>query len=98
MDNTFPHAKGRNSMSDVYRMLEHFLEAEKSDTASKVDQEKYPKPDWAISQLTRASGLVEDICEHGVGHPNQDWLVRRKFSHPTENHWGVHGCDGCCGT
>lgn len=53
---------------------------------------KYTKPKWAVQQITRASGLIEDICEHGVGHPNQVWLDE----HPDEAHWGIHGCDGCC--
>jgi hypothetical protein len=41
-------------------------------------------------RLTRASGLIEDVCEHGVGHPNREWLR----AHP--EHDGIHGCDGCC--
>lgn len=61
----------------------------------KAIAEKYPPAPWAICQFERASGLVEDICEHGQGHPNKVWL--------TEN-WriaarfmlDVHGCDGCC--
>lgn len=55
---------------------------------------KYPKPDWAIDQIIRASGLVEDICEHGVGHPNRTWLA---IHDPGNKHcFGIHGCDGCC--
>lgn len=53
---------------------------------------KYPKPKWARSQTTRLSGLVEDVCEHGVGHPNQDWLK----AHPDQKYLAIHGCDGCC--
>lgn len=41
-------------------------------------------------RLTRESGLIEDVCEHGVGHPNAEWLR----AHP--EHDGTHGCDGCC--
>ena len=55
---------------------------------------KYDKPSWATQQVTRASGLVEDKCEHGVGHPNVEWL---KTHDPTgSGAYGVHGCDGCC--
>ena len=57
---------------------------------------KYKKPDWAVDQITRGSGLVEDVCEHGVGHPNIEWLEAYK-DHPQIEAFGVHGCDGCCG-
>lgn len=55
---------------------------------------KYKKPDWAVDQTVRATGLVEDICEHGVGHPNIEWLKE----HDPDGKLGfsVHGCDGCC--
>lgn len=53
----------------------------------------YPQPDWAVSQHIRddCGDLVEDICEHGIGHPNSVWLAK----HGREVD-GVHGCDGCC--
>lgn len=54
------------------------------------NKNKYKKPAWAKAQLIRESGLLEDICECGVGHPNMDFLK----DHPT--HDGVHGCCGCC--
>lgn len=50
------------------------------------------KPDWAVSQLVRETGLVEDVCEHGVGHPNRDFIKRKKLGWG----WTVHGCCGCC--
>lgn len=53
---------------------------------------KYKKPKWAESQTVRLSGLVEDVCSHGVGHPNAQWLKE----HPLLKHLAVHGCDGCC--
>lgn len=52
---------------------------------------KFKKPYWAIQQITRETGLVEDVCEHGIGHPNQIWL--KKFGRECD---GIHGCDGCC--
>ena len=52
---------------------------------------KYKKPKWAVSQTVRESGLVEDICEHGVGHPNRQWL-----DHHPKSGLSIHGCDGCC--
>jgi len=56
---------------------------------------KYSKPDWADGQTTRMSGLVEDTCSHGVGHPNKEWLEY----HPDKPELGTHGCCimGCCG-
>lgn len=40
--------------------------------------------------------LLERFCEHGVGHPDPDataFIVKQTG----EEHWWVHGCDGCCG-
>lgn len=56
---------------------------------------KFPKPSWAVRQLTRHDrhGMVEDICKHGVGHPNRAWM--KQFSQAAEDA-GIHGCDGCC--
>lgn len=55
---------------------------------------KYKKPEWAIKQIIRASGLVEDICEHGIGHPNREWLD--EHDPDDELCFSIHGCDGCC--
>ena len=55
---------------------------------------KYKKPDWAVDQVVRETGLVEDICVHGVGHPNREWL--RVHDPDGKLCFGVHGCDGCC--
>lgn len=43
--------------------------------------------------LRRASGLLEAVCPHGVGHP-----AKRECQHPSRQDvvWGIHGCDGCC--
>lgn len=54
-------------------------------------KKRYKKPKWAISQNVRLSGLVEDICVHGVGHPNAQWIAE----HPGSDSL-IHGCDGCC--
>ena len=55
---------------------------------------RYPRPPWAVRQLVRETGLLEDVCEHGVGHPNRAWLA--EYDPHGERRWGVHGCDGCC--
>ena len=31
-------------------------------------------------------GIMERLCEHGVGHPDPDEMFTD----------GIHGCDGCC--
>ncbi len=43
-------------------------------------------PSWAVARITRASGLYEGQCEHGIGHPIGTF----------PEGYGVHGCDGCC--
>lgn len=55
-------------------------------------KEKFKKPQWAIDQIIREDrgGLVEDLCHHGIGHPNREWLAQ---------HGNKNGCDsihGCC--
>lgn len=39
--------------------------------------------------IMRTNGLVEDICEHGIGHPN-------KAKTKANFYYAIHGCDGCC--
>ena len=39
----------------------------------------------------RENGLIEIVCQHGVGHPSK-LLTNPKY------YYGVHGCDGCCDT
>jgi hypothetical protein len=54
---------------------------------------KYPMPPWAVQQIVRGDRpdkCVEDICKHGVGHPNREWSKGKDDWHT------VHGCDGCC--
>lgn len=67
---------------------------EEANIDAEIDQKLYQKPEWAVKQVVRASGLVEDICEHGIGHPNGPWM---KIHDPNgEQGFGIHGCDGCC--
>lgn len=59
-----------------------------------IDQTRYPKPEWAVEQIVRSSGLIENICEHGIGHPSPEYL---DIHDPTgELCLGIHSCDGCC--
>ena len=39
-------------------------------------------------------GILERICEHGIGHPDHDSaLYLKSIGLGIQN---VHGCDGCC--
>ena len=62
----------------------------------KIIASKYPPPKWAVGQILRETGLVEDACEHGVGHPNLKWLETHCTTPSDWNIWSTHGCDGCC--
>ena len=50
-----------------------------------------------FQEVERASGLIETVCEHGVGHPTYESAkkVAEKHGHDI-NTWLIHGCDGCC--
>lgn len=39
-------------------------------------------------------GIMERICEHGVGHDDPDDLTYRRSIGREAS--GTHGCDGCC--
>lgn len=45
--------------------------------------------------IIRASGLVEWVCNHGVGHPLPE-SSRLLYLKTDNSSWDVHGCDGCC--
>lgn len=36
-------------------------------------------------------GIMERMCEHGIGHPDPDDPTIIKFKYE-----GIHGCDMCC--
>lgn len=55
---------------------------------------KYKKPKWAVKQIIRETGLVEDIDKWGVGHPNEAWL--KEHDPDGKKCFGVHGCNGAC--
>lgn len=50
-------------------------------------------------KITRSSGLIEHVCEHGVGHPDVDSAkkVAEKYGHDVDT-WLIHGCceERCC--
>jgi hypothetical protein len=43
-------------------------------------------------------GMMERICEHGVGHPDPDHIgwVSRNVGSRAAKIVSIHGCDGCC--
>ena len=56
----------------------------------------------------RETGLIEWICEHGIGHPDEDsaerianiykeWKDGSCSKEDAISAWRIHGCDGCCG-
>lgn len=72
------------------------------------------KWDWEKHAHRRQDrfGLVEHICEHGVGHPNRGsatWIAQALVGNRLDGEATyediiaeykaqmVHGCDGCCG-
>ncbi len=40
-------------------------------------------------------GILERICEHGVGHPDPDQFYWLSINGQMGR--AIHGCDGCCG-
>lgn len=56
---------------------------------------KHGMRNWPMN--LRETGLVERMCEHGVGHPDPDSAdyMDILFGHEPGT-WATHGCDGCC--
>ena len=89
---SFNEKQGQTLKNNIPLASEGIKHLSKKAKSHKSVISDFEKPTWAGYQLIRGSGLLEDICSHGVGHPNQMWLKE----HIDEAHWGVHGCDGCC--
>ena len=51
-------------------------------------------PAWVKQYLVRESGLLEEICQHGVGHPERESV--KEMDKIGLKGFGIHGCDGCC--
>ena len=96
-----PHVvvKWVNDIADgitIYRIAKDYNTCWGTVKKQTVDFERnYPRPSWCVRQLVRESGLVEDICKHGVGHGNVGWLELHDSDGKGES--GIHGCCGCCG-
>lgn len=65
---------------------------------TKMKSEEIPTGEMIWTRNVRESGLLEHMCEHGVGHPDYTSAMRiaEHYKHPV-NVWLAHGCDGCCG-
>jgi hypothetical protein len=50
--------------------------------------------DWELNWRDDR-GMMERLCEHGVGHPDPDHLTWVRLTQMSSGA-GVHGCDGCC--
>lgn len=49
--------------------------------------------------VRRENGVIENMCEHGVGHPafgSADYWWRVSGREDEDNPLHIHGCDGCC--
>lgn len=56
----------------------------------------HPLKDAPMHLRMDKGGLVERICEHGVGHDDPDSAA---YMRKHGQGWaGIHGCDGCCTT
>ena len=55
------------------------------------------KKPW-VQTIRRASGLVEHVCKHGVGHPAIGSVLWLDQAGPkgAKGSWSSHGCCGCC--
>jgi len=67
------------------RVLAHMPDKCKAETCTIHNPSEHHMRDWP--QHWRADrGIMERICEHGIGHPDPD----------DTNLDTTHGCDGCC--
>ncbi len=55
---------------------------------------KHHMATWPL--VLRASGLMERLRTHGVGHPDPDSLRYMISQNGHGSSWVMHGCDGCC--
>jgi len=60
------------------------------------EPQKFKRPDWAIGQDIGDDYALEDVCKHGVGHPNREYL-ESLLDEDERRLMGVHTCCGCCG-
>ena len=51
--------------------------------------------DWRMN-WRGDEGMMERICEHGVGHPDPDHVAYMERKNPGGLDGYAHGCDGCC--
>lgn len=83
-------------MTNKEKFLEAFISVRKDflDDSNLAGVQRATKINLPEDRIIRASGLVERLCEHGIGHPDKS--VTNKVS-KWEDWMEIHGCDGCCG-
>jgi len=59
-----------------------------------IDQHLCPMPSWAIKQIVRESGLIENVCIHNIGHPHPNSV--KYLADMGMTGFEIHSCDGCC--
>lgn len=58
-----------------------------------------PEPYPYLKSIRRENGLIENVCEHGVGHPSYGSAHFQSLWRDQDvDPWLIHGCDGCCRT
>lgn len=84
----------RGAMSETYGIYEIHEKTDCTGPCPFHNPSDHPLKDAEINIRMDKSGLVERICEHGVGHDDPDSVA---YFHSIDEKWaGVHGCDGCC--
>jgi hypothetical protein len=78
------------------KQIHNHIKAENIKEVIKTKKPKYKLPETK-TVIRRKSGLMEWVCEHGVGHPLLASAIKiaNKHKHILST-WLTHGCDGCC--
>lgn len=81
-------AKYKLHKSDTILTNVHSKKACKGEYCCIHNPSNHHMADWP--QVWRADrGIMERVCEHGVGHPDFDQIMK------CDEDW-IHGCDSCC--
>lgn len=60
---------------------------------------RHLKLSYRYSDIGLEPIIAERVCEHGVGHPDPDFLqfIEERHGAEARRTLSTHGCDGCCG-
>ena len=88
----FEYDQGQISAIEAVSKIAHILFV--------AETELKNRKKWKIHRRldSFAKGLVEAVCEHGVGHPIPESVKYLDAHGPigARGTWDTHGCDGCC--